>query len=213
MKNIFFFIFFLLVGFSVTIYYGYFRNQQIAKKTLHTTIPSKFSIEKAPSESIRATIASLSGTVNWQSRIADKPEQLKTERIIQQGEELSTGNDGKTSLQIQNDISISLLQNSLINFIQTLPANIVIEQKKGNAIYQNFGDMPLSIRTFDLISVIKQGVVAVDLNEKQNVVTIIVEKGIVQEGFVDINNNSNIISVTEGSQFVFNNDTKKALVQ
>ena len=56
---------------------------------------SRFSLEKAPSQSLVGTMTLMSGEVEYTNRLATESAKLNSAIDIQQGENLSTGSDGR----------------------------------------------------------------------------------------------------------------------
>jgi len=207
------FLLFLLIGISGVGGYRYIIDQQKGSKLIVVpTVTTKFSLSNAPSDSLKGTIASMSGIVKWQSRVATKPVKITSPRIIQQGESLSTGKNGKTIVIIKNDSLLSLAPNTDISFIQLLPVNFVLEQNNGVVTYQNNYHVPISVRSFNLISIISGGSMQISVNEKDKTTTITVMKGIVREGYEDVDNNSTVVTVNAGEIFSFDDTTRSARV-
>jgi hypothetical protein len=212
-KNIILFLLSVLTGIILII--GYERL--IADKNVfHRNKPvanTQFSLERAPAKSLTGTISSFSGDVNWQSRTASQAAKLIASQTIQQGEEITTGVNGKITLEFPNIATISASANTDLNIIQTLPANIVIDQSKGFANYAADGTTPLSVRSLNLLTNITGGIVNISVDKNQHIVTVDVQKGSGTEGFNDSQNKSNVITIDEGSQFIYNADTKNGVVK
>src|SRR5690349_3462927 len=104
MVNVFLFFFSILFGFLLFILspkVTHIRPQtkKIAQPTTHITpTPFSFSTENAPSQTLKATVISSTGDVQWQSRTATESAPLTTS-ILQQGEQLSIGENGKVALK------------------------------------------------------------------------------------------------------------------
>lgn len=217
MKHLLLFFLSILIGIIVVVgYRTWFINTNITlSKTFNKSVIStiKFSLENAPSQSLQGRIASLSGNVQWQSRTAAQSVPLTMPRFMQQGEAVSTGDDGKILIKFPGFVTVNLLQDAVLNFIQTLPANLVFEQNSGIVSYTKEGAAPVSIRTFGLLTTMKQGIVIMVVKSTKENTAITVQKGSVIEGFNDTQNISNVVTINEGNQFVFNNDTKKGVIQ
>lgn len=213
MKWILIFIFFFIVGCGLVIGYAYQSHKQIFFTVLNSPITTKFSLENAPEDSLKGTIASMSGTVNWQSRTAKTFVQLKSPRLIQQGEELSTGRSGKAGVLIQKAAAIILSPNSDVNFIQMLPINLVMEQDKGTVIYQDAGQSAMSVKTLDLITAVNRAWAVISVDSKTQTVTVIAQKSSITEGYVDSQGNSNVVTVNAGQKFVFDDTTQEGTVE
>lgn len=213
MKSILFFFIFFLIGCGLIVGYRYITSQNDSLFSLKPTLTSQFSLTHAPSESLQGNIATMSGTVNWLSRTATKSIRLKSSRSIQQGEEISTGNNGHVVVIIHNAAAVSLSSNSQVSFIQLLPVNLVIEQDKGEVSYENKGEESMSIRTDDVLAEINRAVATITVDPDNNLITVTVVKGIVREGYEDSQNISNVVTVNAGSQFIFDETTKEGTVQ
>ncbi len=211
MKSVLIFVFSVLIGFSAVIVCLYPISTQNNKTSNLPTIKTKFSLENAPGESLKGNIASFSGMVNWQSRTATIPAQLKGLQPVQQGEEINTGKDGQVTIQIPNATSFSLLSNSDINLIQTLPADIVISQNQGIVDYARLGTIPVSIHTLDLLVQIDNGESVIAADKAKQIITVLVEKGSITAAYNNSQNISTLVPVQEGKKFIFHNDTKVGL--
>lgn len=199
------FIVVFLIGFVIVFGYSYKNQQQLSYSNMPLT--TKFSLDKAPSESLQGEVASISGKVNWLSRIAVKPVSIKSSRRIQQGEELSTSNNGHAIVRIQKDALITLSPNSHINFIQLLPINFVFAQDKGSISYQSDGQA-VSVISHGLDTAISRGWAIIVVDPVDDTVTISVTRGFVTVGYEDEQNNSNVVTVNAGQQFNFDYTTK-----
>src|SRR3989344_1305020 len=92
MKDLVLFIISLTLGIGAVFGYSILKTQNIPQKQeINKKSPaSTFSIEPAPSESLKGSIVSRSGTLLWESRIASSPGKLEDAVQIQQGERLIT---------------------------------------------------------------------------------------------------------------------------
>lgn len=188
---------------------GKTENKQSEKKVAKS---DDFSLEKAPSESLRGRIASVSGKVNWLSRIAKKETVLDPAQEIQQGEEISTKKNSSATVEIAGTSIIKLFSESHVSFIQTMPANIVIEQTEGFVDYEMTGNIPLSVRIFDLLVQIK-GEAEVTSDQSNNVVKVLVKKGTARLAYNDLENVSVVRNIVEGNIFVFENESREGVLR
>ncbi len=154
----------------------------------------------------------MSGTVTWLSLDATKPAQIHATDVIQQGETLSTGENGEVVVTIKNEAAISFSPNTDVNFIQLLPINLVLVQNDGAVTYQNSIQAPISVRSFDLVTLITQGIVAISADQKNKTVTITVQKGVATEGYKDVEDDSKVITLNAGEQFTFDDMTRQGTV-
>jgi hypothetical protein len=209
MRILLLFLLFVLVGFSLVGGYRYVMSMQQGSSKIVPVITTNFSLKKAPSESLRGTIASMSGTVQWLSRTANKPVRVTAPRSIQQGESLSTGKNGRAIVLIKNDSLISLAPDTALTFIQLLPVNFVIGQEKGTVTYTNSMQVPISVKSFDFLMIIDNGVGQIATNDKEKTVTLTVTKGSVNAGFEDEQNNNTVVTINAGEKYVFDEKTRE----
>ncbi|MGH7203177.1 MAG: hypothetical protein ACREHC_01895 [Candidatus Levyibacteriota bacterium] len=212
MKRVLLFISLFIIGFVFAIAFMHIHQQQTTQKIAERAKTSAFSLERAPTDSLQGKIATLSGTVNWQSRVATQPAQIKKPRIIQQGEELRTGKDGTVSVQMHDGPLLTLLPNSHVNFIQTLPSSMVITQDQGTVTYRTSGKA-VSIESLSLLTILHDGMMTVSVDQTVDTARIDVTNGNTTEAFNDSNNLSNVIPVTSGHAFLFSDDTLTGSVE
>ena len=208
MIKIFLFIFSILIGSTIVIT-GYFwdapRDSQILKPFFPKTL---FSIENAPSQSLVGKVASISGNVAWQSRIASFATLINSPVKLQQGEKINTQSNGKAVINFPQVVTITASANTQLNFIQTLPANFVVDQAQGLSIYNKNGDIPLSVRALDLLVNIKTGTCSVLVDKDTSNIVVSVSTGLAMIAFNDTNNSTNILTINKGEEYLFNNNTK-----
>jgi ferric-dicitrate binding protein FerR (iron transport regulator) len=89
----------------------------------------------------------------------------------------------------------------------------VIEQKQGLVMYDKNGETPVSIRALDLLINIDKGRCEVLVDKDTSDITVTVSTGSVTVAFNDINNNTNIKSISEGEKYLFNNDSKTGYIK
>jgi hypothetical protein len=213
MKRFLIVLLFLILGFIGTEFFLSAHPHQGTQQVAEKAKIQGFSLENAPTDSLQGTIATLSGTVQWQSRVATEPAQIKEPRTIQQGEELRTGKDGTVSVQIHEGPLLTLLPNSHVNFIQTLPSSIVITQDQGTVTYHDSATNSLSVETLSLLTAMKSGMMTVSVNKTLDTAAITVTSGAATEAYNDSNNTSNVIPVAAGHAFLFNDDTLQGTLE
>jgi hypothetical protein len=211
MKNIVIFALYLALGIFMFFVYkevGIIMNTQRLTSPL-PEIP--FSLNFAPSETLKGNIISLSGDVKWQSRTATQASQITHKIEIQQGEDILTGKDGTISILIPEKLNINLGPESEINFIQTLPENILIEQKSGIALYENPKKQNVTVRISGLIVKLNSGNTKVTTDPKSDYVTIDVD-GNITASYNDLNIISRIVSVAQNKRLIFDKELKTVRV-
>src|SRR3990167_10296524 len=92
MKDLVLFIISLVLGIGAVVGYSILKKKNIPQKQEinKKSQAANFSIDSPPSESLKGSIDSRSGTLLWESRIASSPAKLEDTIQIQQGERLLT---------------------------------------------------------------------------------------------------------------------------
>jgi hypothetical protein len=215
-KNILLFLIFTVIGGVATfLYFTKIPRQNFPKNETGptpTSLSPTYSLDKAPSETIIGQVLVASGDVKWQGRTATEAAELIMPKNLQQGESIATGNDGKTNIQF-NETIINILPNTQINIIQTLPVNFVMEQNSGSAEYSNNGTNPLTVRSQKLILDLGSGRISIAVNEKISTVTVKVINGNVTCAFNGSTGATNVKTINEKYQFVFNYKYKRGTIR
>lgn len=211
LKQILLVIVFFAVGFIGVLGVSYSLITHNPPKT--SPITTKFSFEKAPSQALVGNIVFLSGDTGWISRTATTSSTIKSPIKLQQGEGVTTGTDGKLQFIFPSAVSVSLMANSQVNIIQTLPVNIMLQEVQGTASYTRI-NLPVSIRALDMVMTLeKAATVQVQVDPKTSRVFATVTNGTITVAYTDTNNTSNLISVKSGEKLVFNNNTKEEVIR
>ncbi|HUD44207.1 MAG TPA: hypothetical protein VMR41_01560 [Patescibacteria group bacterium] len=219
MRYLFLFVFSVFIGALIIISYTFVISQYNfhSTKTSPSIQPTKtpttiktipFNAAQAPTEALQGQITTLSGQTDWQSRTATQPAILTAPVAIQQGEAVDTLDNGKMEIQFSTCCTINMLANSSLAFVQTLPVNLVINQTLGNVTYQKTGNVPLTVRTFHLLTKIEQGNVNIAIDPNRPVVAITVNSGSVQVAYNDLQYNSSVTQISAGNVFYFNDETR-----
>lgn len=217
MKNILLFILFLIIGAAITI--GYFKFSEIKKEAENRQVFSPYSgkdyftLDKAPTESLKGEIISFNGDVGWQSRTATESSQIKGSISVGQGEKIVTKEGGNAEVKFDNICDIKLSENTSLELIQTLPLNFVFLQEAGTVQYARLGSVPIAVRSLGLVMQIEDFQSSVSVNIKNSTVTVTVASGSADLAYNDINYNTNKLTLAEGQKMIFNNQTKSRIIQ
>jgi len=206
LKNLLLLIISIIAG-IIIIVAGFLWVSPRSTQVLKIILPkSFFSLEKAPTDSLSGEVASISGKVAWQSRIAPVAILINLPTRLSQGEEVDTYNDGNALIGFAKVGTITEASNTQISFIQTLPQNFVVLQKQGVADYLKSGANPLSIVALDLLINIDSGECSIFVDKDNALVTVSVKTGSASAAFNDSDNNTNVVSLTAGQKYVFDDN-------
>ena len=212
LKNIFLFIVSLTISglITITVYFLLSpSNTEFIKPFFPKTL---FSLENAPTQSIVGNVTLISGSVAWQSRISPYSILINSPIKLQQGEEIDTQGNGQTIVSFAKVGIITFSPDTQINFIQTLSSNFVVQQKQGSAVYEKNGDIPMNIRGLDLLINLNSGKSIISVNPKNFQIALSVETGSATVAFNDTGNLTNILTISAGSEYIFNNNTKLGVI-
>jgi len=213
MNGVSLFIICFFIGVAAVFGYSFFRTQNIQ----HTPIIEKqtpaptFSTELPPSQSLKGLIASRSGQLLWQSRIATAPAELKDNVQIQQGERLITEDKSSVTVNFNQVCSMMLSENADLSFIQTLPVDLVVEQKKGKIEYAVNGNTPLSIRIRNALITKISGILEITITDNDPIISISTIQGTAQIGFNDLDYVSQVFTLRQGQVYEYNSDDRTAI--
>jgi hypothetical protein len=180
-------------------------------KTQTTSAPS-FSIENAPSESIKGKITEMQGEISWQSRTATEASKIDSPIDIKQGEKLVTGEKSSLSLELADACTVDLLEKTELEIVQTLPANIVFSQTGGQAEYLKTGNYPISVRLKSLLVQI-DGDLMVTFDPDMSIIKLSLKSGNAIVAYNDLYYVSHELNIKSGQTLSFNYDTRQAALK
>jgi hypothetical protein len=186
------------------------RDTEVIKIILPKSL---FSLENAPTDSLTGKIASFSGKVAWQSRIAPVAILINSPIKLQQGEEVDTYNDGSAIINFPQFGTITESSDTQINFIQTLKENFVLEQKQGTIIFDKSGENQTSIIALDLLININSGQSSITVDKDNSKITVAVKTGLATVAFDDNANNTNVVSIKNGDTYIFDDNSRTGTIK
>jgi len=167
-----------------------------------------FSVETPPSESLRGTISSRSGTLFWESRVATEPAKLTDSAPIEQGERLISKEKSNAVVVFNTVGTMKLSENTDVSFIQTLPIDFVVEQKEGIIQYEMNGTVPLSIRMRNALITKTSGTIQIEMKSGDSVIRVSTLKGTAQIGFNDSDYVSQVFTLREGQVYDYDSSER-----
>ena len=171
---------------------------------------SRFSLEKAPTQSLVGKILVLEGEVKHEGRLSKDSEKIDTLKDIQQGEGLETGEDGRVILSFDKISEVTIFSDTSLSIIQTLPADLVFSQNKGSAQFKKIADTPVSIRSLHLL-IENKGDVKVSVDKLKPIVKVEILSGSATVAYNNINNDTRVLDLEKGETLTFNDDTRRVV--
>lgn len=209
MKYLFIFLIFLFIGIGITFGFSVWKKEKAVVLTKITPPQeNRFSIEPAPKQTLTGLVATMSGQILWQSRIATQPAERKDLKQIKQAELLVTGKESSASVIFKDAVTINLFSESEIEFVQTLPVNFVFRQNKGKINYVKKGSIPLSVRSLHLLMTFTDGEYFLNTDSENHTMELTVKKGLVKAAYNNLQFETQTIEIKEGEKFVFEDDSR-----
>lgn len=216
MKAALYFLLFVTGGFAA--FWSYVYVHQVRPATDHTTTspvpettptptPTAFSVENAPSYSLRGTITEMNDGIWWVSRTATEASQLTSRIMVQQGDTLIASDSGDITVSFGDVVVLTMEEDSMVDIVQTLPVDVVFGQRRGAAEYTS-NTSPVSVRSLRLLVTQTDGAMRVQVDEDTHTITVEVERGNARAAYNDADFVSQIVRIEEGEQFVFDSDSR-----
>lgn len=204
------FIFFVLIGILGVIGYKLMTKSPGKQITniIQNVVRPNYSIETAPSESIRGTIIKMDGEVKWESRVATEAAIITSPRELQQGEEIDTGDSGNVAMEFPGAADITMSPKTQIDFVQTLPASFVISEASGSADIKKMGSVPVSIRVLHLLVKQNDGELSIGVDNHNSLINLNIISGSITIAFNDLNLVSKEMNFVSGQRITFSDLTR-----
>jgi hypothetical protein len=213
MKNGVLLLLFFAIGFFGLLLINQWRQNdkikaaQIAIPVVTKKIP--FSLDDAPSQSLKGSIDALSGDTTYISRTATEPASLASDHVVQQGEVFETGDSGSIRLSLSDQTQALLASNTSLSLVQSLPENIVFEQSSGSVTYAKTSTDPLSVTSLHLVTLLKDsGSMRVTIGSDLGIVTVRVIKGSASVAYNSLDAVANKTEVSEDQSYSFNDSLR-----
>jgi hypothetical protein len=203
---------FCLLGGVTALLIFFARNHSVPEpvisigKKVSNFKPTKFSLENAPSDSIRGQITNMSGDIWRQSRTATEPAKLTEAVPIQQGEVLIASVSGKISVNFDPAVKLTLFPDTRVEIVQTLPLNLVFNQTRGVGQYLVTGQAPLTVRSLNLIVNLDDGLLVVDTDEEAGAIILGLKTGRAKVGYNSPGLESRVWELEPGDVFEFDSN-------
>lgn len=210
MKKFQLFVFSLILGAVVFIAYDILKikTTQNAIQQQVKQEKQRFSIERAPKESKEGSVASMSGKIKWESRIATAPAEISTLKTVKQGERLVTEDDGNVIVTFLDIGKVTIGSKTDLSFIQTLPNDFVFSQDAGLVDYENNSSISMSVRSFHLLVTITNGQMSLSVDKDKTKVNITVNKGSATIAYNDLQYISRVANIEKGQTYVFDDGSR-----
>ena len=176
-----------------------------------------FLLAQSPPNAIKGELQQIIGDVSWQSRIATQASTVNQNNIpltIQQGETVETAEQSVAVLQFQNVLDTTLVENTTIDVIQTLPESFVFLQRQGSTLFQITGKYPVAVRSLHLLfQQHSNGAFRVTTNDNENTISVTVTKGEGEIAYNDLDFVSHTLTLSSNQTLYFDDATRTVSIR
>lgn len=166
---------------------------------------------KPPLRALTGELNVIKGTIEKLSRDKEEWEEIATKSAILQEEKAKTDKTGKGIIIFDNQVEMTLGNESEIYFANLIPSSFLVEQISGIASY--LVENPISVKALTLLIEIGNGEVNIQTLPVVGQVNIEVKEGETKLGYIDENNQTQIIQVQEGEKAIYNYNTRNLLIK
>jgi len=96
-----------------------------------------------------------------------------------------------------------------VEIIQTLPLNLVFHQTKGVSQYLVSGTSPMTIRSFNLIVNVDEGLLNIDTDKETGMVTLSLKTGAAKVGYNSPEFDSKVWELEPGDVFEYDSNERR----
>lgn len=195
----------VLLGLIGTITYRYLHVKNSAPFARQ---PSTFTLEP-PAGAISGTLLETRGVVEKLARDDKEFRVASPGATILEGESVATKN-GSAVATLGNFGTLTLLDTAEIQFANLLPEAILVWQKSGLVRYETNDKSRLSVRALHALAELSG---EATITVRFSTVTIQVIRGKVKLGLVDLQNNTNVWYIPEGSSAHIDDETRRVVLR
>lgn len=161
-----------------------------------------------PAESLSGIVTKVTGKVQKNSRKDGSVVELLSEDIILEGEKITTYDNSLTTLAF-NETHITLSDQTVSAFTSTHPKNFLIHHQQGTLNLITSSNIPtISVRSLRGLFTLSQGKATIFTDSDQDEITFSIEKGSGQLGYIDSDNNTQMVEISEGERVIFDNQRR-----
>lgn len=167
-----------------------------------------------PRQSLTGTVASLSGEVVKDARNQDEPVTLTPGLSILEDEVLTTSSTGQTLIQFPPDLTIGILPEALATFSSTNPSHFLVKLDQGTIVITTDSlTSAVSVRSLHALLTLTQGQATIRTNAAQKTIVVSVTTGTVDIGYIDTNNRTQMVKLTQGQTALFDDAQRTLTVE
>lgn len=162
-----------------------------------------------PSQSLTGTVISPFGTVERIPRTSEEYKIILENDQILEAEKIKTNSDGSVKINFPTNIFITINPQTELTFLSTSPANFLVKQDKGVVIYQtDDATKSISVRALHALMSVNNGAASVTVDPEDNEIVFQVTDGSGVFGYIDTDNKTQTVEVTENTTLTFNDEAR-----
>ena len=193
-----------LLGAGVIIGYRYWQVGKLAQLPFIPQ-PVTFTL-KAPERSLTATLTTISGMITKSPRGSTESAAIYNSTTIIQGDGITSDATSSALINFENGTQILVGKKANLQFINTIPEEMLLWQQDGFAKYQATPSAaPITVRSLSLLTTISSGSATIQVNEPRgNIITITTNDSPITVAYQDKDSNTHIINIPTNSTATYN---------
>lgn len=195
-------ILFVIIGILLMVGARYLQVQYAAP---FVPKPTSFTLTPPPS-TLTGIITSIIGNAEKMGRDSTEYQEASPSARLLQGESITTKGYSQIVLEFSKTLNVTMESLAEIDLVNMLPDNLTFRQKSGRITYELTKDeFPLSVRVLQTLINITSGESIIEIHGTTLVLSVI--SGTLQTACIDLDNNTQELSLSEGQTRYLNQNT------
>ena len=198
-----------------------FRVLQIKSEVAPTptpvtqTTPTPIDFELAPpKQSLQGRVTRLTGTVMKTVRDEKDPQETNSKSVFLEGEQLTASPSASIDIQFSEKNLFSVSPETILAFPSTNPKNFLFKIDKGTVVFETDEMIAtISARSLHGLFSLSQGKASISVDPDKKIITYMIAEGSGQLGYIDSDNKTQTVDITEGQTATFNDEKRTVKIQ
>lgn len=166
---------------------------------------------KPPTLALTGELKVIKDTLEKFSRDKEDWEEIASSSSVLQEERVKTGKMGKGVVTFDNQVKVTLGNESEIYFANLIPSSFLVEQSRGEATYTI--EKPISIKSIDTLIYFGSGEITLEINPDNNSIYLNVASGSGKFLFIDNDNQTQVYEIKKGDKVIYNPETTSITIR
>lgn len=178
-----------------------------------TPTPIDFKLDP-PKESLQGRVTRLTGTVMKTVRNEKDPQEVNSKSVFLEGEQLTASPSASIDVQFSEFNLFSVSPETILAFPSTNPKNFLFKIDKGSTVFQTDQMIAtISARSLHGLFSLSLGKASISVDPDKKIITYIIAEGEGKVGYIDSDNKTQTVDLTEGQTATFNDEKRTVKIQ